>query len=252
MNTHEITDAELIRYLDGELRGADRSELDARLAATPAAAERLAALRQRSARLAGLIGTADPNELETQRSARAIRAQVEKAERTQRWLPRMSPALRAAAVITLLLGFGLAVPPVRAWMIEQVRQLVAALREPAAQPQPPAQTTPAAAQPQEAPVAIGFAVSSDTFTIIALNAQGELIVQRDTITRASAEQAANSGANLLVAPNGLRIEGGTPEAIHTLRLPERVRMVVFRRQNGVVEWLPMRVNGLPLTLRLGR
>ncbi|MGH8436827.1 MAG: hypothetical protein ACRERX_20745 [Pseudomonas sp.] len=251
MSTHEITDAELIRYLDGELLGTDRSELDTRLAAAPAAARRLAVLRQRSARLSSLIGAADANDLETQRSARSTRAAVEQAMNRRPRVLRLSPALQAAALITLLLGFGLAVPPVRAWMIEQVLQLVEAMSGSRAETLQPGEAPPADVPPQAAPLAIQLTVTSDTFTVQVAGAAGQLVVQRDTIDQAQAEPSTLGGANLVFMRNGLRIEGGSAATVHALRLPEHVRVLVLRRA-GRVEVHPLAGpgSGPPLTLHL--
>jgi hypothetical protein len=238
MSTHEITDAELIRYLDGELESAERSRLDARLAAAPAAAERLNTLRQSSSRIGSILSAADPNDLETQRSARAIRAQMQQA-RSQRSL-HMSPALRAAAVIALLLGFGLAVPPVRAWMIEQVRQLVG--DQPAPEALPPANTR-SVETPQVAPLDITFAISSDTFSLQYNGLAGELHVWRALGAEAKAEPSANSTANLMIVPNGLRIDGESANATYRLWLPARVTVLVVRSNARAPQYHNLRETG---------
>ena len=245
MSTHEITDTELIRYLDGELESAERSQLDARLAAAPAAAERLATLRQNASRISSILGTADPNELETQRSARAIRAQLEQA-RSRRWLT-MSPVLRAAAVIALLLGFGLAVPPVRAWMIEQVRQLVGS--EPAPEVSQPARAPATQPVPQTAPLVVNFAINSDTFFLQHDAAAGELRIKRSPDATVRAEPSAGSTANLTVVPNGLRIDGGAATATYTLWLPTRVTVLAIRSGARAPQYHSLR-GTVELTLQL--
>src|SRR5262245_48963579 len=104
--TNPITDAELIRYLDGELDAGTRSALDRRLASAPEAAARLEALRRRSRAMSQFIRSANPSGPATRASADAIRPLMTQPPRAN-W----TPLLKIAAVIAVLL-VGVAVPPV--------------------------------------------------------------------------------------------------------------------------------------------
>src|SRR5687767_2526537 len=90
-----IPDAELIRYLDGELTAVDKAAIDA----SPEASARLNALRRRSARMSGLLASVAPGAAEVRTSADRIRPELDHAAR-RRFV--LSPPLKAAAAIALL------------------------------------------------------------------------------------------------------------------------------------------------------
>ena len=225
-----MTDAELVRYLDGEIEGAPRAALEARIAAAPDAAARLDTLRRRSARLSALLAELDPSVEEVQQSAAVIRPTVAAgAERSRRWLP--GPAvLRWAAAVALLLGAALAVPPARAWMIERVRNAAGALGLLHTAPEP-AVKMPTGAAPdaaQAASVRVTFEVRADTFEIVA-PPRGRLVLRRGTGPSGSAETSGAPGADLVVLPTGLLIEGATTDdARYDVELPASVAAVRVR------------------------
>ncbi|HEX7090624.1 MAG TPA: hypothetical protein VF192_10860, partial [Longimicrobiales bacterium] len=225
-----MTDAELVRYLDGEIEGAPRAALEARIAAAPDAAARLDTLRRRSARLSALLADLDPPLEEVQQSAAAIRPMVAAgAARARGWLP--GPALlRWAAAVALLLGAALAVPPARAWMIQRVRDAAEALGLLDTAPEP-AVETPAGAAPdalQAASVRVTFEVHVDTFEIEA-PPRGRLVVHRGPRASGSAEAAGVPGVAFVVLPTGLRIEGpATDDARYDVALPASVAAVRIR------------------------
>jgi hypothetical protein len=100
----EPGDEELVRLLDGEVDPAGRERLLARLAADPAAAERLAALERNALRLRRFLADEDAHLAARARAPRPRPA------------PRAAPWLRAAAAVVLLLAGALAAPPLWAWL----------------------------------------------------------------------------------------------------------------------------------------
>ena len=229
-----MTDAELVRYLDGEIVGAPRAALEARIAAAPEAAARLEALRRRSARLSALLTDLDPSAEAVRQSAAAIRPTVHVGGRPFRgWLSVPAP-LRWAAMIALLLVGALAVPPARAWMVERVRDAAQALGLLDSAPEPAVEAPTAGAQdaPQAASVRVTFEVRADTFEIEA-PPRGQLIVRRGADATGSAESAGAPGVNLVVLPAGLRIEGATTDdARYDVVLPPSIAAVRVRAGAG--------------------
>ncbi|MGH7472239.1 MAG: hypothetical protein ACRENP_30175, partial [Longimicrobiales bacterium] len=122
MTDNVITDAELVRYLDGEVTGEARTAMAARLANEPESAARLAVLQQRTTTLSRLLVEVDPAELEVRRSAHVMKPQVTQAARAS-----MPTLMKAAAAIVLLFGLAFAVPPVRAWIVDQVMNVAQAI-----------------------------------------------------------------------------------------------------------------------------
>ncbi|MGD8276855.1 MAG: zf-HC2 domain-containing protein [Gemmatimonadota bacterium] len=126
-----VDDADLVRYLDGELDGRERARVEHAVAHDPSLAARLEQLRGRSARLSALLEGTDP-ELAAEGNARRTRGaggkiiELNAAWAAQQGMPaRMVPPprpvpgwLRAAAIIAVLLGGSLFVPPVRAWIVD--------------------------------------------------------------------------------------------------------------------------------------
>lgn len=125
-----VTDADLIRYLDGEQDDAERARIEAALAGDPALAVRLEQLRRRGQSLKPLLEATDPRPQESVRPARppasagpdvidlnaawAAQQGVEPhVVRPYRPLPGW---VRAAAILAFLLAGSLLVPPVRAWL----------------------------------------------------------------------------------------------------------------------------------------
>jgi hypothetical protein len=169
-------------------------------------------------RLSALLSELDPTEAETRASATAIRARLAR--------PRGLPVgFKIAASIVLLLGLALAVPPARAWMLQRARGVAEALgltsRETDSQPTP----NNVAGAPQNAPVRISFAVTSDTFDFAVTPSAGQLVIRRSDRPLGSAEAQGAPDAAFTVL-RGLRIEGPPASgAIYTITLPDRVAAV---------------------------
>jgi hypothetical protein len=213
MDGTEMTDADLIRYLDSESHGE----------VSPEANTRLDLLRRRRERLSSFLVELDPGEAQMQASAAAIRPLI-----TRR--VRHTPAvLKIAAAIILLLGLALAVPPARAWMLERGRAVAQAVGF-VAGPSKPTAPTPAPSAAETAAVRISFPVSADTFEIAATPAAGQLIVRSSSETLGAAEAVAAPGSSFTVL-RGLRIEGpASAAASYAITLPARVIAVRVRGQ----------------------
>jgi anti-sigma factor RsiW len=237
-----VSDAELIQELDGELSQAARTELGARLSNSAEVAARLELLRRRTARFSELLGTIDPAEARVQASRRNARVEVVRQARSPR-LSRYRPLLQVAAAIALLLGVLFIVPPVRAWMIDRVRDLAGALgfESPATSRESP--VVPQAA-PREADVTITFALESDTLDVFAAQRAGRIILRRTTASSATAEAAGVSGTELVFLPGRLRIEGpSSPDAEYILTLPPRAAAIRLHRPDGTSVMHPVPAHG---------
>jgi hypothetical protein len=247
-----VSDARLMQYLHGELSDAERAYVDAQLARSAAAAERLRVLRHRTTRLSTLLGAADPVPADVQASAGEIRPIVDRTVVTHvNWWRRTPPALRAAATIALLLGGVLLVEPVRAWVLDQARAVAEAVglldTEPAdASPAAPASSTPAAG----VDVRYSFPWSASTFEITTGSAIGTLVI---TTGRAGQVTAATTGTagSFLTMPEGIRIEGeGATDAVYTITLPPDVRTLRLNHGGRTIEHtVPAGGSGLRLPLR---
>jgi hypothetical protein len=209
------SDAELIRYLDGETNAQERGRIDTALAADASLAERLAILRRRGERLSALLADADPD--------RAVMDSANPARADSR-LSRIRPAWLRAAMIVALLGASLLVPPVRAWIIDRI-EAVAGFDDPAAESSP--DTPPDAG----APLAYDITVTGSTLEIEidALQADGELIVHASDAGGARLEPVgAGAGDPILLSTDRVRIENsagsttsyrlGVPSSVTTLRV----------------------------------
>lgn len=205
MDGTEMTDADLIRYLDGEPHGDVSAEANARLDL----------MRRRTERLSSFLAELDPGEAQTQASAAAIRPLMTRRIRN-------TPAiLKIAAAIVLLLGLAWAVPPARAWMLERGRAVAEALGF-VARPSTPAAHAPAPSVPETAAVRVSFAVSTDTFDIAATPAAGQLVIRHNSETLGTAEAVGAPGSSFTIL-RGLRIEGpASAAATYTITLPAHV------------------------------
>jgi hypothetical protein len=235
---NDITDTQLLEYLDGQLTDAEKAAMDARITSAPEVAARLEMLRRRTARLTMLLADVSPNATHVQRSGELIRPQITQTRSRMLRIAAWSPGLKAAAAVALLLGLALAVAPVRAWILERTRDAAQALgmtrNEPAVNTAPPVTPAVPAIAPQEADVRITFAVTRDTFNVELPQGSGTLIVRRLDNVTGTAEAFGVPGASFIVLPGSLRIEGpaATANAVYELTLPMRVRAVRLRRADS--------------------
>lgn len=258
-----VTDAELVRYLDGELDPAGDAALLERVRAEPASAARLETLRRRSERLSELLVALDvrggaegaPAMKRLRGTAPAERtgevagtvARAASAPRGRRHGP--PTWLRIAAALGLVLGATFAAPQARAWIGAQARAVAVALG--IAQPAEPAPGR-GAAPAVDGTTIVRFAVTADTFFVDAPLGPGRLVVRRGPGTAGSARAAGPAGAELVVLPGGLRV-GGTLAAASRIELvlPASVTAVRLRRgpsSAAVVHDLPSAGEELSLAL----
>jgi anti-sigma factor RsiW len=270
------SDAELIRYLDGELNADERARVDAAVAGDVALADRLARLRARDERLRALLADADPSEADTRAANPATRTAGEprasaqqgrtvqsdatvrpiegaRAMRTRRLASSRAPGghwLRAAAVILALLGASLFVPPVRAWIVDRLESLV------------PGEDTAVEMSPaipsadETSPVAYRMAVTGSTLFLDADAAQagGELTVRVADVVNASLEPLdADAGDPVLVMPDEDRVriqngEGST--ASYRLTLPRQVVTLRIRIGGGLVRTFELDAAGAEVRIPL--
>ena len=118
-----VPDGVLIRWIDGELDAPDRDRLEQHLAECERCAGRSEALRRRSARLSSLLAAtapAVPAWVPPHPEAAVLPLDAARQRRTRSHAQNHAPLLRAAAGVILLLGLGLGVSPVRAWVAHWV------------------------------------------------------------------------------------------------------------------------------------
>jgi hypothetical protein len=246
--TDHFTDADLIRYLDGELTADVRTAIES----SPGMAERLALLRQRSSRLSALLTTVNPADADVRVSADRIRPHLANSTASRRWFSGSVP-LRAAAAIAVILIASFAVPPVRAWILGAVRQVTQSSSERAIEPPALPPVTVPAIEPSPAAVTYGFTVSTDTFEISLAQNAGELQIERGNDGRGSAEMSGVEGGSFLLMSNVLRIEGpSAATARYRVVLPPRVSVVQIHRA-GVAQPLVVVLNSrTPVYLDLSK
>ena len=237
-----MTDAELIRYIDGELDERSRADLEARVAAVPAAAERLRVLRDRSARLGPLLRAADPSAAEMQASARAIRDSVMTSTATR----RPSVLLRAAVLAAVVIGAAMLVEPVRAWVLERARAVAEAVGLVEAAPGAPTDVTP------EATPAWSFSVpwEQPVLELDAGSARGTLVVRRSAADGVRLESTDATTTDVLITPGGLRLAGGTETpAVYTLTVGPSISELRLRSA-GAVRTIPLEPQMAEVTVPL--
>lgn len=220
--TPENTDADLIRYLDGELSAEERARVAAALATDAALADRFARLKRRSMRLGALLAAVAPSDVET------AAAHPSRAARPARRPEAQTGWLKAAIIIIAISLGAVLVPPVRAWIVHQLQRLATA---PAGAPSAAAPTT----GPQREPgvLELQFDVGpSATFEITIAQAQagGELRIRSVNGERAGATRTGGDGGEeMLISSGGLRIGNlETSGASYEVLLPSRVQRVVVR------------------------
>lgn len=235
-----VTDAELIRYLDGELESAERARVEALIAAAPAIADRAHVLRRRGTRLGTLLAAVDPSDADVRASATSIRRDIAgdvrpHVPRAHGW--RRTQLLRAAALMAALLGGTLLVEPARAWIIEQMR--AAAVASGLIEPTPTAPAAPVAPPSIEPGWRFSLPWSTDSFELDAGDAVGTLVIRRGTGPSAIIESADAGVTRIAITPLGMRLIGaGTGVATYTLTLPPTVSRLHLVRA-GTPEEIPI-------------
>lgn len=229
-----VSDADLVRFLDGELPEEEHARLAALIEADPASADRLRTLRRRGASLGGILRDYGPDDYDVSEAGRTARARLGLNDIRSIQSARRRPAVassgtpvwaRAAAVVTLLLLGALATPPARAWVAGTLARLSEILSGDQASSPP---LVPAPAEPDDE-VSITFAVPADTFELhVGGSPAGQLLLLATDAASASARAIGDPAAGLTLLPAGLRIEaGGSPDAIFRLELPHGRVVRVF-------------------------
>jgi anti-sigma factor RsiW len=215
MTTTHMDDGALVRWLDGEALGEERHALAAHLTACAACEARLAAIRDRAARVSRELVALDGH--------------------AARPLPRRSAwALRAAAGFAVLLGVGMAVEPVRAWILERADHVWTVVAgERGNPPVAPDQTAPAAAP---AAGSITFVPAGDVFVLEVTSRQagGEVVIETVGTGTASATVTGGTGAeSFVVLPAGLRIvNDAASRAEYLVQVPGGLSAIVLAVADG--------------------
>ena len=268
-----LADAELIRYLDGELDALGRARVERRIADDPAAARRLETLRRRGRRMRELLAAADAPALGNGRSPHGPEFPAESAgaadARPAPVIPLNARApgretgtagrrrfLRAAVVLLALAATALLAPPVRALIAEGLARLAAAFGEEPAVPAATgtAPTADGSAGARDAEFGAAFDVAAAEFRIEVATGQaaGTLTVRPGAGERGSAAIDGPAGqAELVVSDGVLRIRNGEDAtASYVVALPATVRRVHIQVGGQETVALPLdREHRIELTRR---
>jgi anti-sigma factor RsiW len=228
MTATHLDDGTLVRFLDRECEAEEQTAVRGHLDGCEACAGRLARFDAGSTAFSAALQAADGQ------TPRAVRP-------APRW------GLRAAAAVLILLGIGVSVRPVRAWIIQRAGAVWTALAGGFA---PAAPAVPAA----PAETSVSFVPSDGAFTIELSGrpAAGRLVVEAVAGDTARATVLDGSGAEaLVVLPSGLRISGPSgSSARYRVLLPARlgpVRVLIGGEAPRVFD-----PAGPPLQIELGR
>jgi hypothetical protein len=210
-------DADLVRYIDGELDEAGRARVEAALADDIELAARLETLRRRGTRLRRMLQQNDPPPAAGSLPERGAVAD-EDVKRAG------SPALtlmRAAAVLLVLVGIFSLVPPLRAWIVDRWERIAS-----------PAETTPPGQPPllrTPDTVAVTFPTEyqSFDFELIARQQTGTLRIRVADVDQVAAEMYTRTNTETFFKfPAGLRvINAETSVADYDIVIPSTVRTV---------------------------
>lgn len=217
-----ILDGRLIRFLDGELEPEERREIEELMGRSPDVRERYEQLQAIAVDLSeGLAGEGlppTPALALPDRADSGRRAGVGGASR--RW--------RAAAVVALLVGVGVTVQPVRAFLATGATRLLDLLgsQEPAPVEAPP--PTPVADRPST----VRFTPEGAVFVVTLEHAQTTGSIQinsADAFTEITASVLDGRGESLVVLPGELRISNGPGSvADYRLEVPRSLERVDVR------------------------
>lgn len=221
-------DAELVRYIDGELSPDDRARVEAAIAGDAQLASRLETLRARQQRLRTMLERSDTPVPDRPAEPSAHEAP---AARGSAWL------LRAAAIVLVLAGIVSLVPPLRAWIVDQLTRVTAP--DPNAPPPPP----PVSDVPDTADIAFRHVFQNFDFELVNAQREGTLRIRVAEVEQVAAEMHTRTGAEQFFhIPEGLRILN-VPGSVadYEITIPpavRRVRVVVGGRELAVYSTLP--------------
>ncbi|HEV2131657.1 MAG TPA: zf-HC2 domain-containing protein [Longimicrobiaceae bacterium] len=221
-----LTEGELVQHLDGELSAADRERVLAHAATCGECVERLRALQAQSDAFAELVVRLPAPRYGELRRARTLT--VLKRAETQASARRRSGSrwpLRAAASVAVIFTAAFTVEPVRAWMMEQWEGLTTPTAIERAGPLAANETT------WEASPQIAFEPVGEVFVLELRHPQrrGTVTLRVADVPQATAQVVGRRAEDLLVLPNGIRIENAADaSADYLLTLPAGLRLVRLR------------------------
>jgi hypothetical protein len=269
-----VSDADLIRYLDGELDADESERIEAAIAGDDTVAGRLAVLSRRGRNLSAMLGAIDPTDEETRgadpsrqvagmpgQAGHISRGGAEGAEmplitsmvdaRAKREA-RVSTGgstgnrwLKAAIIVFALLGAGVMVPPVRAWIVDRLESI-------GGEADTVVDGSPSMPAVDGAAVSYGIPVTGTMLdvTLDEPQAGGDLIVEWGDLVNARIEPLdAAAGDPVLVTSDAVRIDNGDASTGgYRLTVPRSVTAVRVRFGDG--EARSYGVGEAPLTVPL--
>jgi hypothetical protein len=206
-------DADLVRYLDGELDAGGRARVEAEVAADADLAARLEKLRRRGKRLRRMLERTDP-------APPPARPHPEGAVEAAG-----SPALtlmRAAGVLLVLIGVVSLVPPVRTWIAAQWQRIA-----PSPETAPPPGEPPLLRIPDTVSIAFPSTYQSFDFELIARQKTGKIRIRVADVEQVAAEMYTRTHTEeFFKFPGGLRVVNtATTVADYDIVVPSRVRII---------------------------
>lgn len=232
-----LTEGELVQHLDEELSAADRERVLAHAATCGECAERLRALQAHSDALTELVVRLPVPQYGELRRARTLAA-MSRAE-AQTLARRRSGArwpLRAAASIAVIFAAAFTVEPVRAWVAERWEELASAMHA----EHPTASAVPESAR-EESPL-IAFQPTGEVFLLELRHPQrrGTVTLRVADVPHATAQVVGQRAEDVLVLPNGIRVENAADaSADYLLTLPAGLRLVRLRLGSAPEITLPL-------------
>ena len=243
---NDLSDAQLVRYIDRACEGVEESRIEAHLVTCRACSNRLERVRHRLGRLSDVLALADlPGQVELVGPAGSLR-------RPGIGVPGRAPSargrqrLRVAAMILLTLAGAFTFSPVRAWVSEGLSALIGG-----------AVPEVAGTQPETAGFGvITFATTTEDFVLhlVSAQAEGAVVLRAAAVYRASAQVVEGDGTEeLAVLPTGLQIRNSADSrATYRITVPETLRSVSVRIGDGPMRRFDLREADIPAswTVRL--
>lgn len=230
-----VSEADLVRYIDGELTVAERARVAEHLLGCRGCAAELESLRSARDGFAALLAGSPVEELDSARRAMTFAALQAAAEESapapdiapRREAPGVRTALRllrAAAVGAVLLGGALVYPPSRAAVADLFNAAVDRAERIAGIEQPVAEQ-----RIRLTGTGIGYIPRSETFVVEIESRQNSGALVLGVASGASVNATAHGGheiVDLVILPGGMRI-ANTSEATsdYAVSLPQTLRQV---------------------------
>lgn len=219
--TIHLTDVDLLRLLDGECHDREQARLRAHLATCPGCETTQRTIETNIELIDRALALVEPSQpqLILSRVADSLN------ERRPRIWWKNSPALKIAAVLTLLVSAGVFASPIQTWIARQWELLVST-----PEPAPPAVVTDTVVETEDEPggAAVSFEAESGAFLITIESEQevGTLTLSRAGTEFGTAMIVGDSESELLILPAGVRIinsSGATSD--YRVALPNNITTV---------------------------